>query len=317
MKVGPHFIGRAINNRKVASFDLIGQKEVTNVQSSRTLTCALATINLEENGTFIVLEQYILLDIKALVFHEELGPQNHHGRVVKGTGDGLLAEFASAVDAVECAVEIQRAMPAREEGIPTDRRIEYRIGINVGDIVVEGGDIYGDGVNAAARIEALTDPGGVFISGSAFNQVKNKVQLGFEDLGLHTVKNIEEPVHVCRVLLDPEAAGELPGQGRYRHPVRELFKRRVPQITGVYLGVSWAFLEFVDWAVSQYGLSPTVSSFVVSILLLFLPSVVWIAWRHGAPGRDRWGLTDGLIISANLAVAAGVLLSSADSRSVN
>jgi class 3 adenylate cyclase/TolB-like protein len=231
----------------------------------------------------------------------------HHGHVVKGTGDGLLCEFASAVDAVECAVEIQRAMPAREEGIPTDRRIEYRIGINVGDIVVEGGDIYGDGVNAAARIEALTDPGGVFISGSAFNQVKNKVQLGFEDLGLHTVKNIEEPVHVYRVLLDPEAAGELPGQGRYRHPVRELFKRRVPQITGVYLGVSWAFLEFVDWAVSQYGLSPTVSSFVVSILLLFLPSVVWIAWRHGAPGRDRWGLTDGLIISANLAVAAGVL----------
>jgi len=231
----------------------------------------------------------------------------HHGHVVKGTGDGLLCEFASAVDAVECAAEIQRAMPAREEEIPADRRIEYRIGINVGDIVVDGGDIYGDGVNAAARIEALTDPGGVFISGSAFNQVKNKVELGFEDLGLHTVTNIVEPVHVYRVLLDPGAAGELPGQGRYRHPVRELFKRRVPPITGVYLAVSWAFLEFVDWAVNQYGLSATVSSFVVSILLLLLPCVVWIAWRHGAPGRDSWGLTDGLIISANLTVAAGVL----------
>ncbi len=152
-------------------------------------------------------------------------------------------------------------------------------------------------MNAAARIEALTDPGGVFISGSAFNQVKNKVQLGFEDLGLHTVKNIEEPVHVYRVLLDPEAAGELPGQGRYRHPVRELFKRRVPQITGVYLGVSWAFLEFVDWAVSQYGLSPTVSSFVGldSVVVFALRRLDRLAaWRSGAGPLGTDGRADNL-----------------------
>jgi len=140
----------------------------------------------------------------------------HRGRIVKGTGDGLLAEFASAVDAVECAAEIQRAMPGREKDTPADRRIVFRIGINVGDIVAEDGDIYGDGVNVAARIESLANPGDVFISGSAFSQVKNKVSLGFEDLGPHRVKNILEPVQVYRVLLDPASAGVMPGRRRRR-----------------------------------------------------------------------------------------------------
>ncbi len=230
----------------------------------------------------------------------------HHGHVVKGTGDGLLCEFASAVDAVECAAEIQRAMPAREEGIPADRRIEYRIGINVGDIVVEDGDIYGDGVNMAARIEALADPGGAFISESAFNQVKGKVELGFEDLGHRMVKNIKEPVHVYRLLLDPGAA-DLPGSRKKQGFIRQVFDRRVPQLTGVYLAVSWAFLEFVDWAVNQYGLSTTLSSFVVSLLLLMLPTVIWLAWNHGAPGPDGWSKADGLFVGANILVAAGML----------
>jgi len=141
---------------------------------------------------------------------------SHRGRIVKGTGDGLLAEFASAVDAVECAADIQRSMPEREKDAPSDRRLVFRIGINVGDIVAEDGDIYGDGVNVAARIESLTDPGGVFISGSAFSQVRNKVKLGFEDLGPHRVKNIQEPVQVYRVLLDPESAGKMPGKRRKR-----------------------------------------------------------------------------------------------------
>ena len=148
----------------------------------------------------------------------------HNGHVVKGTGDGLLCEFASAVDAVECAAEIQRAMPAREEGIPADRKIQYRIGINVGDIVVDDGDIYGDGVNVAARIEALADPGGVYISDSAYAQVRNKVELGFEDLGLREVKNIEEPVRVYRVLLDPAAAADT--RRKRKGWVKEAFRRR-------------------------------------------------------------------------------------------
>jgi class 3 adenylate cyclase/TolB-like protein len=230
----------------------------------------------------------------------------HHGHVVKGTGDGLLCEFASAVDAVECAAEIQRAMPAREEEIPADRRIQYRIGINVGDIVVDDGDIYGDGVNVAARIESIADPGGVFISDSAFNQVKNKVELGFEDLGLQSVKNIEEPVRVYRVLIDP-AAFEAGTRPQKRSLLKEAFKRRVPQVVGAYLVASFAFLEFTDWAVNQYGLSPTLSSFVVSLLLLMLPAVTWITWHHGAPGPDAWTKSDGLVIAGNLVLAAIIL----------
>ncbi len=232
--------------------------------------------------------------------------EKHHGRVVKGTGDGLLAEFASAVDAVECAAEIQRAMPDREKGSSPDVRILFRIGINVGDIVAEDGDIYGDGVNVAARIEALADHGGVFISGSAFSQVRGKVELGFEDQGFHAVKNIEEPVRVYRVLLDPEAAGLIPG-ARKQGILKQLLRRRVPHFLGLYLVGSWAFLEFVDFAVRQYGLSTVLSTFVLSLLLLLLPTVVWLSWHHGAPGPDGWMRSDAIVVVGNLLLAAAVI----------
>lgn len=133
----------------------------------------------------------------------------NRGRVVKTTGDGLLAEFPSAVDAVVCAAEVQRAMPVRESDVEEKRRVVFRIGINIGDIVFEEGDIYGDGVNVAARIEPLADPGGICVSESVFKAVRNKVELGFEDVGLQDLKNISEPVQVYRVLLDPEAVGKV------------------------------------------------------------------------------------------------------------
>lgn len=229
----------------------------------------------------------------------------HHGHIIKGTGDGLLVEFASAVDAVEAAAEIQRAMPAREVNVPADQRIQYRIGINVGDIVVEEGDIYGDGVNVAARIESIADPGGVFISESAFSQVKNKVALGFEDMGSRSVKNIAEQVRVYRVLLEPAAAG--PTGVRKRGKLKQAFDRRIPQILGAYLVGAWALLEFTDWTVRQYGLSSSLSSFVVSLLLLMVPAVTWVVWHHGAPGPDAWTKADGLVIAGNLVIAAGFL----------
>jgi class 3 adenylate cyclase/TolB-like protein len=232
----------------------------------------------------------------------------YHGRIVKGTGDGLLAEFASAVDAVECAAEIQRAMPSLEKDVPQDRRIQFRIGINVGDIVAaEDGDIYGDGVNVAARIESITDPGGIFISQSAFSQVRGKVELGFEDLGPYAVKNITEPVYVYRVLLDPEAAGSVPGQLKKSGLKHRLIRRRVPHFVGLYLVGSWAFLEFADWAVNQFNLSPVWGTFVLSLLLMLLPAVVWLSWHHGSPGPDRWTKADGIFIGANLLLAAAIL----------
>jgi adenylate cyclase len=126
----------------------------------------------------------------------------HRGRIVKTTGDGALVEFASAVDAVRCAMEIQRAMGERNAAIPEDRRIEFRIGINVGDIIVDKDDIYGDGVNIAARIEALASPGAICLSDNAYQQIKGKVSLDVSDMGEQQLKNIAQPVRAFSVRLE-------------------------------------------------------------------------------------------------------------------
>ena len=123
----------------------------------------------------------------------------HRGRVVKLMGDGVLIEFASAVDAVECAVQLQQAMQFANAGVPEERRIVLRIGINLGDVMVEGSDLYGDGVNMAARLETLAEPGSVFVSQTVFGHVKGKTKLDFEDLGEQNFKNMAEPVRVYRV----------------------------------------------------------------------------------------------------------------------
>jgi adenylate cyclase len=124
----------------------------------------------------------------------------HEGRIVKLMGGGLLAEFPSAVEAVQCAAEIQRSLGERNAGMPEEKRITYRIGINIGDVIVEGDDIYGDGVNVAARMEGLAEPGGIYVARNVFNQVKSKVELNFEDMGEQRVKNISEPIRVFRVV---------------------------------------------------------------------------------------------------------------------
>ena len=126
----------------------------------------------------------------------------HGGRIVKTTGDGLLVEFASAVDAVRCATEIQRAMTEREADVPDNRRIAYRVGINIGDIVIDGDDILGDGVNVAARIEGLAEPGGICLSDDAYRHVRDKFDLAVDDMGEQRVKNIERPVRAYRVQLE-------------------------------------------------------------------------------------------------------------------
>jgi adenylate cyclase len=129
----------------------------------------------------------------------------HHGRIVKTTGDGMLVEFASVVDAVRCAVAVQQAMPERHTGVGADSRIELRVGINLGDVIVEGDELYGDGVNIAARIETLADPGSVFVSYTVYDHVRDRLPFAFEDLGEQQVKNIARPVRVYR-LRDPDAA---------------------------------------------------------------------------------------------------------------
>jgi adenylate cyclase len=123
----------------------------------------------------------------------------HRGRIVKTTGDGLLVEFTSVVDALRCATQWQRAMRKRDAGIPDDNRIEFRIGVHQGDIVVEDDDIFGDGVNVAARLEALADPGGICVSARIQEDVAGRLDLTFDDLGEQNLKNIARPVRVYRV----------------------------------------------------------------------------------------------------------------------
>ena len=134
--------------------------------------------------------------------------QQFSGRVVDSPGDNILAEFNSVVDAVGCAVEIQRMLEERNAKLPVERRMQFRIGVNLGDVIDEEGRIYGDGVNIAARIESLSDAGGICISHSAYDQIKNKLKFGYEYLGEHEVKNIREPVKAYRVLMAPEFDGQ-------------------------------------------------------------------------------------------------------------
>ncbi len=149
----------------------------------------------DEAGTLAALKSHR----KNLIDPEVAG---HHGRIVKLMGDGALVEFASVVDAVECAVAIQQGMIERNAEVPENHRIALRIGINLGDIIIEGDDIYGDGVNVAARMEGLAEPGGICMSGTVVNHVRGKVELDFEDMGEQQVKNISEPIRVYRVASD-------------------------------------------------------------------------------------------------------------------
>jgi len=142
--------------------------------------------------------------IRTLTYYRQLMTpliQGHRGRVVDSPGDNLLAEFGSVVDAVQCAVVIQTTLRAENANLPQNRRMEFRIGINLGDVIVDGERIYGDGVNIAARMEALAEGGGICVSGTVFEQVKGKVSVGFEDLGLQQVKNIAESIRAYRAVL--------------------------------------------------------------------------------------------------------------------
>jgi adenylate cyclase len=142
--------------------------------------------------------------------------QSQNGRVVDAKGDNLLAEFSSVVDAVRCAVEIQRELGKRNAELPDHRKMEFRIGVNLGDVIEEGETIYGDGVNIAARLETMAEGGGICISGTAFDHIRKRLSVGYEYLGEQAVKNIETPVRVYRVLMEPEAAGKVIGEERVK-----------------------------------------------------------------------------------------------------
>jgi adenylate cyclase len=182
----------------------------------------------------------------------------HHGRLVKTTGDGLLVEFASVVDAVRCAVAVQQRMAERNTEVREAQRIEFRIGINLGDVIIDDGDIYGDGVNIAARLEALAEPGGICVSRVVHDQVRDKLDISFEEMGEQQVKNIARPVHVWRIRLgakltvsasaplplpDKPSIAVLPFQNLSGDPEQEYFADgMVEEITTALSRIRWLFV---------------------------------------------------------------------------
>ena len=188
--------------------------------------------------------------------------KEHRGRIVKTTGDGFLIEFASVVDAVRCAVEVQRAMAEQNADLPSDGRIEFRMGINLGDVMVEEHDIFGDGVNVAARLEALAEPDGIYVSRMVRDNVRDKLEFDFEDLGEQQAKNIARPLRVYRVrdgairaeesspaspqtlqLPDKPSIAVLPFQNMSGDPEQEYFADGVvEEITTALSKVRWFFV---------------------------------------------------------------------------
>jgi class 3 adenylate cyclase/protein-S-isoprenylcysteine O-methyltransferase Ste14 len=244
--------------------------------------------------------------------------QQNRGRVVDSPGDNLLAEFPSARDATRCAVEIQRVLQARNADVPPDRKMEFRIGVHLGDVLVEGDRIYGEGVNMAARLEGLAEAGGICVSGTVYEQVRNKLSVGFEDLGDQTVKNIPYPVRVYRIRMKSEelaadkampGAGELTALGFSGRP--DIAVLVIPAVWVFYAAIVFEVLfmslPFALYYYSAYGPS-----------LNLLHESAWTAWLTGfflphfsdtsSPVLNRlWGLSWALMLLGAVLFFVGFL----------
>lgn len=245
--------------------------------------------------------------------HEVFEPNiaGHHGRLVKTMGDALLVEFHSVVDALRCAVDVQRTEAGRNAALPSDRRMIFRIGINLGDVIVEGDDIHGDGVNIADRLQQLADSGGVVISGTAYDQVEKKLDVGYESLGERRLKNIDKPVRVYRVRMDPEAAGKTFG----RRPSLARPWRRSVAVAGAFavLVVAGATAWWRPWE-----LQGEPSAIERSALPLpDKPSIAVLPFGNLGPESEQGyfaqGLTDDLI--TDLSKISGLLVIARNSTS--
>jgi adenylate cyclase len=209
----------------------------------------------------------------------------HHGHIVKLMGDGVLAEFASVVDAVSCAVAIQTAMAERNRGVPDDQRIDLRVGVHLGDILVEDSDIFGDGVNVAARLEGLAEPGGICLSQQAYDQIETKLDLKVEDLGRQQVKNIARPVHAYRVLISGKASRWSKALPRPLRPRRRFFGSAIAVGILLTVGVSgWWWASDLHLDIGLHRVQPAFE----------MPSIVVLPFQNLSEDQKNDYFVDGI-----------------------